>query len=232
MGKESRVEIPDGSGNYYRYEYIEGDTLYRGPVGDAPALSEGEFDEFFKAGKRRQKQMKVTILQRGGERTVSGFVDKEARAKRHKILEDATRFYGSELMSTRMRNLLKIRIEMRKTKLEKDTLGEVGNLLIGSEKQRDFTIITRRDASLEQQLSTLAHEMVHVRQIAMNQLQVRRWKSDWKIHTRWKGEEMPLGLEYKDYPWEHEAKEVGDELLEKWRVEMKRRQESGEVDYL
>lgn len=43
MGKESQVEIPEGSGNLYRYEYVDGQTLYRGPVGDAPALSE----EFF-----------------------------------------------------------------------------------------------------------------------------------------------------------------------------------------
>lgn len=43
--KESIVEIPEGSGNQYRYEYdpSSGKTLYRGPVGTAPALSEEEF---------------------------------------------------------------------------------------------------------------------------------------------------------------------------------------------
>jgi len=43
MGKESRVEIPSGSGNFYRYEYSDGATRYLGPVGDAPSLSEEEF---------------------------------------------------------------------------------------------------------------------------------------------------------------------------------------------
>jgi hypothetical protein len=45
MGKESQVEIPVGSGNFYRYEYDEssGKTQYRGPVGDAPAIKEQEF---------------------------------------------------------------------------------------------------------------------------------------------------------------------------------------------
>lgn len=43
MGKVSEVEIPDGSGRFYRYEYVDGATLYRGPVGDAPALTEAEF---------------------------------------------------------------------------------------------------------------------------------------------------------------------------------------------
>ena len=43
MGKESVVEIPAGSGNRYRYEYSEGKTLYRGPVGSAPELGEEHF---------------------------------------------------------------------------------------------------------------------------------------------------------------------------------------------
>jgi len=37
------VEIPEGSGNRYRYEYEEGSTVYKGPVGDSPQLTEGEF---------------------------------------------------------------------------------------------------------------------------------------------------------------------------------------------
>jgi len=43
MGKESIVEIPPGSGNHYRYEYVDGKTLYKGPIGDAPTLTEKEF---------------------------------------------------------------------------------------------------------------------------------------------------------------------------------------------
>ena len=40
---ENIVEIPEGSGNYYRYEYEAGATVYKGPVGSAPELSEQEF---------------------------------------------------------------------------------------------------------------------------------------------------------------------------------------------
>jgi hypothetical protein len=45
MGKESQVEIPEGSGRFYRYEYDPDtqETQYRGPVGSAPNLSEEEF---------------------------------------------------------------------------------------------------------------------------------------------------------------------------------------------
>jgi len=43
MGKESRVEIPSGSGNFYRYEYVDGATRYLGPMGSAPPISEQDF---------------------------------------------------------------------------------------------------------------------------------------------------------------------------------------------
>jgi len=43
MPKDSIVEIPAGSGNKYRYEYSDGATIYRGPVGSAPDLAEEEF---------------------------------------------------------------------------------------------------------------------------------------------------------------------------------------------
>ena len=44
MSRESIVEIPSGSGNKYRYEYSEGKTRYKGPVGDAPEIGEAEFN--------------------------------------------------------------------------------------------------------------------------------------------------------------------------------------------
>jgi len=43
MPRESVVEIPAGSGNKYRYAYEDGATVYKGPVGDAPGISEQEF---------------------------------------------------------------------------------------------------------------------------------------------------------------------------------------------
>jgi len=54
--KESVVEIPPGSGNHYRYEYnpATGATEYRGPVGDAPALAEPEFNVLMQARSGRQ----------------------------------------------------------------------------------------------------------------------------------------------------------------------------------
>ena len=50
MGKVSEVEIPEGSGRFYRYEYVDGKTLYRGPVGSAPELNEEDFLKFIDLG--------------------------------------------------------------------------------------------------------------------------------------------------------------------------------------
>jgi hypothetical protein len=55
MGRESIVEIPQGSGNHYRYTYDEGQTKYLGPVGTAPALTEEEF----LAAKQADKPMRI-----------------------------------------------------------------------------------------------------------------------------------------------------------------------------
>lgn len=45
--KESVVEI---KGHKYRYVYENGETVYRGPVGDAPPISMDEFQAFFYRG--------------------------------------------------------------------------------------------------------------------------------------------------------------------------------------
>jgi len=52
MGKDSIVEIPEGSGNRYRYTYEEGSTKYLGPVGSAPDLGEEEFMSVTKGSER------------------------------------------------------------------------------------------------------------------------------------------------------------------------------------
>ncbi|MGD1524057.1 hypothetical protein [Vibrio owensii] len=139
--------------------------------------------------------MKITILQRGGDKND------------HDILESAALYYSKMLMSTRMCNTLKLRIELRATKLEAGVLGECSTENIGSKANKEFTIVMRRDEDINSKLSTLAHEMVHVAQKATNILQHRKWKSDNRYHTRWNGIDMGLSnsVPYNDRPWEKEA---------------------------
>jgi len=55
------VEIPPGSGNRYRYEYEEGATVYKGPVGTAPELSEGEFLEMSQVVGQKERKLKTAF---------------------------------------------------------------------------------------------------------------------------------------------------------------------------
>lgn len=140
--------------------------------------------------------MKVKILQKGGNRS------------HHETIAEAVEFFGKELMSTRMTNTLTIRVAMRVTgRAKKTTQGHVHMLANGSTAQKVFNINIDRDLTLPEQLQVLAHEMIHVQQIATGRFQQRVWKSDRKLHVRWEGKDIGEGFKipYRQQPWEVEA---------------------------
>lgn len=145
--------------------------------------------------------MKVKIFQRGGYRN-------------HETLEAAIRFYARQLLSVRMANTLEIRVEVRATKLEDGNCATVSILTNGSRPTKKFTIILDRKRSLTEQVGDLAHEMTHVAQAATGRYQLRRWKTDQKVHARWEGQELGLlaDLDYWTRPWEVEARQKEAEL--------------------
>tara|TARA_B110000977_G_scaffold45737_1_gene62164 strand:- start:423 stop:842 length:420 start_codon:yes stop_codon:yes gene_type:complete len=57
-------------------------------------------------------------------------------------------------------------------------------------------------------LSTLAHEMVHVRQFARKELDAQL--------TQWKSNKYCGDIEYWDQPWEKEARRLQDRMLEEF----------------
>jgi len=67
MPSQSIVEIPPGSGNRYRYEYEGGSTVYKGPVGDVPVLTEPEFMAAFDT---EEPSEKITLKQHQLKRLV------------------------------------------------------------------------------------------------------------------------------------------------------------------
>lgn len=145
---------------------------------------------------------KISILQRGGD-------------KNHEVLEHAARFYLSRLMGARLASSLQLRIEVRATKLDNGTAAVTRIPCNGSASTREFTVVLRRDRSLRDQLSDLAHELVHVQQAASGRLQYRRWRTDGKVHARWEGNEMGVvaEMDYNTRPWEVEAYRVEAELV-------------------
>ncbi len=135
----------------------------------------------------------IKIFQKGGNKNG------------HAIIEEAARFMGLELMSSRMLNGLQIRIELRARKAA--NAGHCSVKCNGSDATKKFTIELSRDDHTATQLEVLAHEMIHVQQIATGRLQKRLWKSDKQLHVRWEGKELGLhkNIPYKTMPWEIEA---------------------------
>ena len=125
-------------------------------------------------------------------------------------LEKAVKFFLNKLnVSTRLQNTLNIKVHVRKTVLDKDTLGNCTVALNGCNATKDFTIILDDNQSHHQNLETLAHECVHIEQQITKRFQLRVWSSDKKTHVRWEGKECGIYLQdipYHQAPWEFEAK--------------------------
>lgn len=151
--------------------------------------------------------------------TVTGMVGR--REQRLKII-DAAEFFAAQLMDPRMVRNLTLDIELQYG------LGVEGECTDedGTRNPRWFTIglnkTTDKNADIDSIIKTLAHEMVHVKQHAKNELQTGHAvaaRGGLKIYSKWMGEIWkPKGKEdaYFDAPWEIEAygREVG--LYHKW----------------
>lgn len=133
-------------------------------------------------------------------------------------LDEAARFFASQLLHARTVNKLELDIEILKTlDVEGECISEDDH-----KNPRYFTIRMKR-APIEDMIKVLAHEMVHVKQYAKNELgkelAMARGGKGLRIATRWLGDLWsPKRKEdaYWDAPWEIEAygREVG--LYQKW----------------
>lgn len=131
-------------------------------------------------------------------------------------LEQAARFFAAQLLHPRTVQNIELDIEVM-SKL--DVMGECVSE-DDTKNPRYFTINLRKQP-IDEMIRTLAHEMVHVKQYAKNELskQFRVARGGLKIASKWQGEFWsPKGKEdeYWDAPWEIEAygREVG--LYHKW----------------
>lgn len=147
--------------------------------------------------------------------TITGMVGK---SKEKALLKEAALFFADQLMDPRMVRNLMIDIEVRKNC---DVHGECIDE-DGTRNPRFFTIGLKYMDDVEEMVKTLAHEMVHVKQYAKNELQsgiMVAARGGLRMTSKWMGEVWkPKRKEdhYYDSPWEIEAygKEVG--LYAKW----------------
>ena len=127
---------------------------------------------------------------------------KGSRKAVRKLVEHATWFYAEKLMGKRLISGLEITINLKKNLLEEEN---EGNAIWEDDgyRPKEFTIELDSTAKIRNLLITLAHEMVHVKQWAKNEMYEYMNVAGL---VRFKGEKFHMEItDYWDYPWEIEA---------------------------
>ena len=119
-----------------------------------------------------------------------------------KLVEIAAWYYAEKLMGKRLINNLEININLKRGLYKKDNTEGTAIWEDESGRPKEFTIELDCDTKVRNILITLAHEMVHVKQWAKNEMyeyykgdEVRFMKTKYDMNN----------LNYWDFPWEIEA---------------------------
>ena len=120
---------------------------------------------------------------------------KDKRALAQKTVAWSIKKLGLNRMSS-----LSIDVILRKMK--KDEYGYC-NII---ESNRSFIIDVNKNVSLKDFVSTIIHEMVHVKQFARNEMSA--------YGMRWKTKTVSENTKYVDLPWEREAYKLEAKLIE------------------
>lgn len=131
-----------------------------------------------------------------------------------KVAETTTHQMIAELLP-RFRTL-DIEVKLKKfTKTDRDAIG----WCLMEDNNRTFVIEINKDIGITELVTTICHEMVHVKQYARNEM------TDECVEfgaATWKGRKVNPKTAYYDLPWEKEAYRLQDKLaLMVW--------ESGEI---
>lgn len=120
------------------------------------------------------------------------------------LQKKAINYFADKLFSYQLKRNLNVRIITRRKPVEFYGLAEVISFNT-SGRARDFLIEINGSLSIEDKLRTLAHEMVHVKQYAYDELNCEM--------TMWRGKKVDAEkIPYAQQPWEIEAWTKGDRL--------------------
>ena len=120
-----------------------------------------------------------------------------------KLVELATSYYAEKLMGKRTINNLKIHVDLKRNFMK--NTGCEGTAIWEDENiwPKEFSIELDSNDKIRNLLITLAHEMVHVKQWAKNEMYEYMNVAGM---VRFKGEKIHMEItDYWDYPWEIEA---------------------------
>lgn len=115
----------------------------------------------------------------------------------------ALNFFADALFSKQMQKHLQIRFSFRKSLKDYQGMVYVDEFNL-QDKLRQFVIVINKKDTEEQQLITMAHELVHVKQFAYREIDASL--------TKWRGKPVSENMSYVDQPWEIEADEVSLKL--------------------
>ena len=120
-----------------------------------------------------------------------------------KMVELATWYYAEKLMGKRLMGSLELTINLKKNLLSKE--GNEGSAIWEDDgfRPKEFTIELDTTVKIRNLLITLAHEMVHIKQWAKDEMYEYMNMAGL---VRFKGEKVHMEIiDYWDYPWEIEA---------------------------
>lgn len=118
-------------------------------------------------------------------------------------------FFADKLISKRMSPYVFLDIIIRSNMREHGICSPIE--FNTANKARGFEIELRKKKSLKSMISTLAHEMVHVKQYALGEIN--------ENNCKWKGKNVNVRkVDYFDLPWEEEAYRLEHVLLAEYLV--------------
>jgi hypothetical protein len=111
-------------------------------------------------------------------------------------VRSATEFFAKELMP---RAWDKLYVEIEFSRLDR-VHGMVSRI-----SRYEYQMDVSKTLGKKSTISTIAHEMVHIRQMFRGELVMKA------AYSRWNGKDYPIGYDYFNSPWEIEAygREVG-----------------------
>ena len=119
-----------------------------------------------------------------------------------KLVYAATWFYAEKLMGKRLINNLEINIKLKRGLYKEDNTEGTAIWEDESYRPKEFTIELDCGVKIRNLLITLAHEMVHVKQWAKDEMY--EYTTIGKVRFMKKKYDMN-DMDYWDYPWEIEA---------------------------
>ena len=119
----------------------------------------------------------------------------------------AMHFFADKLLSKQLQRYILVHVVLTKH------IENFGEIEVTDHNSKDvprcFKLYVRKDIGDAEILKTLAHEMVHVKQYCKRELNEEM--------TKWRGRSYDIRkVSYFDRPWEIEAHEVGDSLVQEF----------------